>query len=352
MSRSLRGRLRASRVPALLALMAVTGAGGSQAWGQETSGEIVVDDPRITESSGLAVSPIDRGLLYTINDSGNEPVVYVVERDGGEVVGTTELAGLDAETLDPEALAVSGRQLWVADTGDNLNERTDAALYALPAPGPGNETVTPARYPLDYATGRPNIEAMLVDPTSGAAWLVTKGFFGGQVLRLPSRLTPGSPVLPEPVPGVRVPGLVTDATALPRGGVAVVRTYGQGRVYRLPDWELVGVFPMPRQQQGETLTALPDNRTLLAGSEGSPALIDVVPLPRRLLSRLVEQSAATTPTPGEPDGSQVRPGPDAAEGDTSGLPADWPLWLAAAGGAVVIAAAVLVGRRRRGARHR
>ncbi len=351
MSRSLRGRLRAARLPALLALLAATGAGGSQAWGQDASGEIVVTDPRITESSGLAVSPTDRGLLYTINDSGNDPVVYVVERDGGEVVGTTELTGLDPETLDPEALAVSGRQLWVADTGDNLNERSDAALYALPVPGPGAATVTPTRYPLDYATGRPNVEALLVDPVSGSAWLVTKGLFGGQVLRLPSPLTPGGPVVPEPVPGVRVPGLVTDATALPRGGVAVVRTYGQGRVYRLPDWDLVGVFPMPRQEQGETLTALPDDRTLLAGSEGSPALIDVVPLPRRLLSRLAEQPAAPTPSAGGSDGSPARAGADDAE-DAAALPADWQLWLAAGSGVVVVAVAALVVRARRRTRHR
>src|SRR5688500_17749868 len=129
---------------------------------------VVVADPRLSESSALAVSPRDPDLLYTVNDSGHAPVVFVVDRSGGadsQVVGTTSLAGLDSPDLDPEAIAVAGDVLWVADIGDNGADRTDIALYALPAPGRGTATVRPEHYPLAYPEGlRDDAEALVADP--------------------------------------------------------------------------------------------------------------------------------------------------------------------------------------------
>lgn len=272
-------------------LVVVTGTGGSQAWGQDDRSELVIHDERLSESSALALAPFDDDLLYTVNDSGHDPLVYVVGRTSAEVVGTTALDGLDTDTADLEAVAVDGEgTLWVGDTGDNLHHRSDTALYALPAPGSGERRLTPRPYPLEYASGRPDVEAMLIDPVSGDGWLVTKGLLGGQLLALPDTLSPGDPVTPEPVSGVPVPGLVTDATFLPpghdRSRAAVLRTYGSAYVYRLPDWTPAGTFRLPRQQQGESLAALPGGRTLLAGSEGTPALVDAVAVPGPVLDRL------------------------------------------------------------------
>ena len=335
--------IRRVRLPLLLAALALSGVGGAQAWGQEPTTEIVVEDPRITESSGLSVSPTDPNLLYTINDSGNDPVVFVLDRRSGDVVGTTALVGPDPDGHDIEALSVDDRGgLWVADTGDNTNMRTDAALYRLPAPGQGTATATPQRFPLVYASGRPNIEALLIDQTTGRSWLVTKGFVGGQVLRLPNEMTPGQVVTPEPVTGVRVAGLVTDATVLPDGAAAVVRTYGEAQIYRLPSWELVGSFPLPRQEQGESVTPLPNGQTLLAGSEGSPALIDVVPVPQRILDALsADPTEPTTPESEAEPGAEPAP-TDAAPADDSGPLRERLTWVIGGGGALLVLAAVLL----------
>ena len=132
----------------LLVAMGLCGIGGAQAWAARpgrtmAAGDIVVSDPRLTESSALAVSPVDPDLLYTVNDSGHDPVVYVVDRRDGTVVGTTALSGVDPDGADTEAIAVDrDGVLWVADIGDNMRSRDDVALYALPAPGPGDATVT------------------------------------------------------------------------------------------------------------------------------------------------------------------------------------------------------------------
>jgi len=303
-------RLRRARLGVLLALLAVSGAGGAQAWGQDGRSDVVIDDPRVVESSGLAVAPTDDRLLYTVNDSGNEPVVYVVDRVDGQVVGTTTLAGVDSDTDDLEALAVGpdGR-LWVADTGDNGGDRSDTALYALPAPGRGDSSRTPVAYPLEYADGPSDVEALLVDPVGGAGWLVTKGVFGGQLLRLPRLPAPGQPVTPAPVAGVDLPGLVTDGTVLPGGEAAVLRTYTDAYVYRLPGWTPAGSFVLPRQEQGETVTAL-SATLLLAGSEGNPALIDEVPVPRDVLAALAG--------PASPDVRPRSPEPPSGDGGESG----------------------------------
>ncbi|CAN5852697.1 hypothetical protein BH20ACT6_BH20ACT6_15140 [soil metagenome] len=293
-----------ARLPVLLCLLVLSGAGGAQAWGQEGRSDVTINDPRITESSALSVSPADSGLLYTVNDSGHDPIVFVVERASGKVVGTTLLEGLDPEVVDPEAMAVQGDTLWVGDTGDNGNRRDDVALYALPVPGRGNHTVRPDAYPLRYPDGNPDVEALLMAPDGGGGWLVTKEVLGGEVLALPADMQAGQPVEPEPVPGVSVPGLVTDATMLPDGKGAVVRLYGKALVYRLPDWSKVATVDLPSQQQGESITVLPDGTTLLAGSEGSPALIDAVDLPAKVLAALDrpankgdDEQAVTDPEP-------------------------------------------------------
>ncbi len=336
-------RLRGARLPVLLGLMVLSGAGGAQAWGQEGLDDIRIKDPRISESSGLSVSPATDELLYTVNDSGHDPVVFVVERPGGEVVGTTMLEGLDPDAIDPEAMAVQGDRLWVADTGDNSHERDDVALYSLPAPGRGDHTVRPSAYPLRYAEGNPDVEALLMPPDGTGGWLVTKDVFGGEVLALPAQMKPGEPVEPTPVPDVEVPGLVTDATMLPRHDGAVVRLYGKALVYRLPDWTQVATLDLPGQEQGESITALPDGRTLLAGSEGSPALIDAVTVPTKVLADL---EPAGTDGAGEPTSTST-PSTDAGEAAD-----DLPLAVAGGVAAVVVLGGGALLARRYAARRR
>lgn len=352
-------RLARTRVGGLLALVALAGVGGAQAWGQEDRGQLVVADPRISESSALAVSPSDPSLLYTVNDSGHDPVVYTVDRASGDVVGTTTLLGLDPDTLDTEALTVDvdGR-LWVADTGDNYHRRDDQALYALPAPGRGDRQVTAQRYPLDYPAGNPDVEALLTDPVDGRLLLVTKGLVGGQVLGLPVAPPQGQTLAPDLVRGLRVPGMVTDATALPatrgRDPAAVLRTYGSAYVYRLPGWQTVGQFALPRQQQGESLTALAGGRRLLAGSEGSPALIDHVVVPAAVRDGLAQPADRSDDPDGSGAAGSATPttGPTSDEGTGTGTGPDGalptgPLVAALSAGALlVLAGSALVLRAR------
>ena len=101
---------------------AITGRADGAEPGQPVDSTVVsrIDDVRIKESSGLAVSTKHQDLAYTINDSGNAATVFAIRISTGDVVGTTTVRDPNWNWLDTEALALRDGTLWVADTGDNL----------------------------------------------------------------------------------------------------------------------------------------------------------------------------------------------------------------------------------------
>jgi hypothetical protein len=108
-------------------------------------------------------------------------------------------------------------------------------------------------------------------------------------------------------------------------------------VYSLPDWDHVGAFPLPRQPQGEALTAVRGGQSVLAGTEGSPTRIDLVDVPRRLTAPLQQADPAAASSAAGPDGS-----------DESGGVGLGVLFGLGAGTVVLAGAVLLVAARRRG----
>lgn len=292
-----------------------------------------IDDPRVTESSGLVVSATHADLAYTVNDSGNDPLVFAVRVSTGEVVGTTTVRG--GPMVDTEALALDGDGvLWIADTGDNLEQRDDVALYAIDEPGEGDHSVTATRYPLSYPAGPRDVEAFVIDPTTGSRFLLTKGFLGGSVLRLPDALSTARANVPEEL-GVELPLMVTDATVTPDGSAALVRTYIAVHVVDPADWEVERSIPVGAQPQGETIAMEPSGESFLIGSEGAGS-----ELVRMGFDATGGEAAVPTATP-EP---AIAPVAD----DTAEAERTW--WVAGAAGALALAVALALLVRRRARR--
>lgn len=260
---AMKPRHRRLLIPGLLVLLIVVVVVASltgRADG-ETTEVTRVSDPRITESSGLAVSLADPDLAYTINDSGSAPEIYAVRLSTGETAGVTRLDGVT--WFDPEALTIdSDGTLWVADTGDNGRQRQKPMLYALPEPGATDGAVTPTTYLLRHPTGPVDIEAIAADPDGGLV-LVTKGLLGGELLRIeePLRTDGANPTVAT---GVEMPALVTDAVFAAPGRLAV-RTYQDIEVFAAG--ESVARLDTPPAEQAETIAVLGDG-ALLVGSEG------------------------------------------------------------------------------------
>jgi hypothetical protein len=334
-------RYRRLLIPGLLVTLVVVALLGSlreRAQGAE-SGPVEVSritDPRITESSGLALSRSTEDLAYTINDSGNEPVVYAIRVSTGEVEGTTRIRG--GTLVDTEALALDGEgTLWIADVGDNDGVRDDIALYALPEPGTGDSTVTATRYPIGLDYGAVDVETLLINPQTGGKFLVSKEPFGGQLFALPDELEPDRENVADAMDDYGAPLLVTDGAFTPDGEHVVLRTYVALHVYRAAPWSLLRAQDLPAQKQGETLAVEASGRSLLVGSEGKDSA-----LLRLGFAVDDEQEPAPTATP-EPSTSPPAE-PDDGQPGTNGF-AGLPFVVAAGAVALLCAVAAWLARR-------
>lgn len=242
----------------------------------ETVSEI--QDKRIAESSGLALSMKHDDLAYTMNDEGGPGAkVYAVQVSTGEVVGATDISGLPIQ--DPESIAVDADgTLWLGDLGDNDHRRDDIAIYTFPEPGPGEHAVSGVdRYGLTLPGGPQDVEGLLVHPQTDAVYVVSKNEDGnGRIFELPD-LKPGGTVQAREVGDA--PEGVTDATFTHSGQWAVLRTEKELWLYDPATWEAVGEGETPKLEQGESVTVERGDQTVLLGSEGKNSPIVRVPLP-------------------------------------------------------------------------
>jgi len=235
---------------------------------------------RIIESSGMAASYTHPGVGYTLNDNSEDrQTVYSFRISNGKVLGKTELPYPkrgDTESIyaDPKG------RLWVGDLGDNDNERTDAAIIRFTEPGDGNRTPTGlVRFPVRYSTGKPNVEAMLVNPVNDQVYLIDKRESSASSLyRLPATLVAGRTNLATPTT-VSMPANVSDGVISRNGRTAIVRTDDDVQFFRTPTWDRYAVFDVPHLNDPESVTIEPGQTTFLFGSEGKNAPVYRYPIP-------------------------------------------------------------------------
>jgi hypothetical protein len=316
----------------VLAAAALLAAVAPAAAAQEAAVALRLQDPRIEESSGLALGRRHPEVLWTHNDSGHAAELFAVGGDG-RVRATLRLAGVEAR--DWEALAAGrddrGRPaLFVGDIGDNQDLWPEVTVYRVAEPALLRDAVVPvARYRLRYADGPRNAEALLVDPRSNRLYVVSKETAGGGLYRAPARLRGDRVNLLRRV--ADAPPVVTDGAFLPDGRGFVLRDYQAAYLYAAPG-RLVASFPLPLQPQGESIAVSADGRSVLAGSEGFDSEVWRVPLPEEVLARA---PATTRPAPAAPATAPAAGGP--------------PAWLVPSllAGAAVLGAGLLLGAARR-----
>ncbi len=206
---------------------------------------IAVPYPALQELSGLAASRVHDGVLYAHNDSGDTARFFAITADGaaaGEFVLKGELA------TDWEDVAAgpcdAGRCLFFADTGDNDAKRAEVALVKVtepslpPQPGAPIE-LSAERVRFVYPDGPHDVEALLVHPESGDAYLVTKVEPGpSAVYKLAAPLAAGAVRTATKVATLSVPAggslLITGGDAHPCGDRLILRTYSGLFEYRAP----------------------------------------------------------------------------------------------------------------------
>jgi hypothetical protein len=265
-------------------------------------------DPRIVESSALV--DLGHGLMATVNDSGDGPRVFVVDRHG-RTVGVTDYGGpaVDEESMAP----VDAGHVWVGDTGGNTVRRRSVQVHRVPV-GRGDRSVRAPGYELRYLDGPHDAETLLADPRTGRLLVVTKALLGGGVYAAPGHLRADRP---NPLRLVgHVPGLLTDGTFLPDGRHLLLRGYTSARVLAFPSLRPVGpAFPLPAQRQGEGISVGPGDRIRLS-SEGSHAPVLQIRLPAAVQAALA-RPASSHPPPTAPSHPH-------RHADPAGHPSWWP----------------------------
>jgi hypothetical protein len=241
----------------------------------------------LDETSGLVASRNNAGVLYANNDSGDTARIFALDSKGEEL-GQINIGGATAVDWEDIALgpcATTGTCVWIGDVGDNGKSRTNYALYSIPEPALDGKpfatmTIDAQKFPFAYPDGKWNCETLLVHPTTGAIFLVTKdsGIDGG-VYRFPAKLEPTVSVTLEKVGsayGTRG-SLVTGGDVSPCGDRVLLRTYGALFEYTIPAGKGVADalavaprnVPVAMEGQGESVAYRADGRGYFTASEGS-----------------------------------------------------------------------------------
>lgn len=137
----------------------------------------IVQDPALDELSGLAVSRLNPGVLWTHEDSGGAAALYALDVDGN-TVATLEVEG--AVNEDWEDLAVgpcdAGWCLTIGDIGTLGTARSAFALYVVAEPlldGTAALTAVPEVRPFTYPDGPEDSESLAL-AADGAPIVVSK----------------------------------------------------------------------------------------------------------------------------------------------------------------------------------
>ena len=243
----------------------------------------------LTELSGLVASRKNPGVFYAHNDSGSNSTLVVMS-DAAAALGQIVLSNVTA--VDWEDVAVgpcdAGSCIFVGEIGDNALAYASRAVYRFAEPTLSASTpngtlmVTADALTFVYPDGRHNAETLLVEPTSGDIFVITKvSNVASTVYRMPKPFTPGTQVTMEKVGDLSLPGsagLVTGGDVHPCGTRMLIRTYPMIYEFKLPAGQpFSAIFastaapvPTPTQSQeskGEGVTYASDGLGYFTASE-------------------------------------------------------------------------------------
>lgn len=270
----------------------------------------------VTESSGIATSLHNPGILWTHNDSGDGPYLYAFDLKG-ENRGVFRLDGVNAIDWEDMAAAPcpgdrSKPCLFAGDIGDNARARAEIQIFIVDEPEVAPNAPARSRrrasvltsvrtLHLRYPDSPHDAESLLVHPTSGAIYIITKqrrGEGASVIYRVPSATANGLQQLH------RVGEARTDAAGIPIFGAAfmltagaishdgrhaIVRDYVQAYEFTLPGGardfdEIWHTQPKPVDvgalKQGESIDYSLNDHRLYLTSEGAASPLIEVRLPR------------------------------------------------------------------------
>jgi hypothetical protein len=205
----------------------------------------------LRESSGLAVSRTQPGVLWSHNDSGDRPNLYAID-SSGRLLAVVRITNADAQDWEdmssgpcPAGFSTTNSPhcLYMADIGDNNQVRQILTVYVTVEPSlvstGGTPLTTAARsFRYRYPDAPHDSEALAVGP-AGDVIIVSKGrrgtidFFGISATSVARALTSGEVLTAEHQgntgiePNGKIGRFVTGAALSPDAKTLALRTYNE-----------------------------------------------------------------------------------------------------------------------------
>ncbi len=244
----------------------------------------ILTDERITEVSGIAASRLNPGVFWIHEDSGSPPEIYGVSLNGVLLARCT-LTGVSP--VDCEDIAVGpgprsgGNYIYLADIGDNGMRRRTISVYRFPEPrldaasGGGRLEITDVEmFRLVYPDRPHDAETLLIDPSSGELYVITKWEPRSRIYRAKLE-DPESTVVLEYTGDLPFNG-ATGGDVSPDGRWIIIRTYFTAYIWRRdPETSIAELIqsdgcplPVAQEPQGEAICFVHGAGSYVTISEG------------------------------------------------------------------------------------
>ena len=234
----------------------------------------VLDNPDIDEASGLAASSINKGMLWTHNDSGDQARIFLIDSLGRHRM-TVHFDGIDNRDWEDIAVGPGPEEaksyVYIGDIGDNFGRHQHKYIYRVEEPVLMNERIHVGE--VDVITfslpdGARDSEALMIDPRTKDIYIFTKREKAVNLYRLPFPQSTAESIVAElvleGVPLTRVVGADWSSD----GSAMLVKTYRRIHYYPLGDTilfqELLNPnpvrLPYAREPQGESIAFARNNK--------------------------------------------------------------------------------------------
>jgi hypothetical protein len=253
-----------------------------------------ISDPDIEESSGIAASQCQPGVLWTHNDSGSGPFIFALDQSGKDL-GAWRVQGAESEDWE-DISAFRDKDgtcyLYIGDIGDNEQKRPDFTVYRVREPklSPADEgrsrkdaaLTEPAQAANgSYPDGPHNAETVMVHPQTGDIYILTKNKSKpSAVYKIRPNFASPDPIRAEKLTDFTVPsipnGFLTGGDISPDGQHVIICDYIAAYEIALPAgaksfdeiWkQKPAVVDLGDRKQGEAVAYGADGKAVFATSE-------------------------------------------------------------------------------------
>ena len=258
--------------------------------------DIALVDAKLPEASGLASSVVNRGSMWSVNDSGNPAEVYLID-SMAHVILTCKLP---VENRDWEEVLVgpgpiNGKTyVYVGEIGDNNAIYDTKYIYRFEEPSVGDATTGEAvkdiiladTLKIQMPDGRRDTETMLIDPLTKDLYIISKREDSVGVYKVPQ------PFTKEVMTARKVAKIpffkIVAGQFSPDGTEVILKDYDHVYYWKRSKDEPLEtlllrkpeLLPYEREAQGESLTWKPDGSgyyTLSETNPGKPAYLKFYP---------------------------------------------------------------------------